>query len=433
MMKKYLKLSVILLLVAFTQSTQADIVAESDKFWDALTGGKPYLVVRYRFEHVDDDGLSSAGVPLRDADASTIRVVLGYETGMFHSFNAGIEFEHISEVGPDDFNNGSNGKTQFATVADPEGSEINQAWIGFSGVTKTKIKIGRQIITYRKAPLHRYLGTVLWRQNWQTHDAATALITPTDHLKINYGYVWAVNRIFGRDARDPLDRFDSNSHLVNIQFDKYPQAKLEGYGYLLDFDNAPGFSTGTVGGRVTGAWPVKEGWKALYGFEYAHQWDRADNPAGIDANYYLVGAGIAWQGPGLVDSASLMVNHEVLGGDGGADRFVTILGTNHAFQGWADRFVVTPGDGIEDTYVNLIGTFAGAKVILSYHMLESDHDSYDYGNEFDFLVQKLFFKRYTLGFKYSDYDADSNRLNIARNPLQSADKTIYWFFAQLKF
>ena len=35
----------------------------------------------------------------------------------------------------------------------------------------------------------------------------------------------------------------------------------------------------------------------------------------------------------VIDSVTLKFSYEKLSGKGGADRFVTILGTNHAFQG----------------------------------------------------------------------------------------------------
>ena len=119
-------------------------------------------------------------------------------------------------------------------------------------------------------------------------------------------------------------------------------------------------------------------------------------------------------------SLCLTANRELLDGEGGADRFVTILGTNHAFQGWADRFLITPGDGIKDTYANFSATVYTAQLALSYHRLKADRDSYDFGKEFNFLLQKTFLKHYTLGFKYADYNADHNALNTTRNPVQSA-------------
>jgi len=168
-----------LLIVYFFITTSNFLYAEEndeaseDNFISALTGGKVHFSARYRFEHVDDDA-KSGGSSLKDADASTIRTSLGYETGLFYGFGARFEVENVTEVGSDDFNDGSNGKTQFATVVDPSGTEVDQGYLSYAGIPNTVLKGGRQYITYRKAPFHRYIGTILWRQNWQTFDAFSA-------------------------------------------------------------------------------------------------------------------------------------------------------------------------------------------------------------------------------------------------------------------
>jgi len=60
-----------------------------------------------------------------------------------------------------------------------------------------------------------------------------------------------------------------------------------------------------------------------------------------------------------------------------ARAFQTPLGTNHAFQGWADRFLITPGDGIEDLFVTLSVKFLGANFVAMWHDFSSSNDDYD--------------------------------------------------------
>ena len=93
--------------------------------------------------------------------------------------------------------------------------------------------------------------------------------------------------------------------------------------------------------------------------------DYADNPADITVNYYSVELGATHtfiDNP--IESITVKGSYEVLEGDGPelvsgccggrvARAFQTPLGTNHAFQGWADRFLITPADGIEDLFVTL--------------------------------------------------------------------------------
>ena len=405
-------------------------------FADAVTGGKLHFSLRYRFEHVNDDRMAGTGAPLRNADASTLRAFLGYETGAFHNFSATVDLENVIEAGIDDFNDGSNGKTGYATVVDPPGTELDQAFLNYSGIRRTGIRLGRQYITYRDAPFHRYIGTILWRQNWQTFDALTLDHRALPDTRIRYAYVWNINRIFGRDAPAPLSHFDSDSHLVNIQYGGLPFGNLELYAYLLDLDNAPGFSTRTFGARLHGKRKLGENIAALYTAEYAAQTDHAGNPADIDADYVLGEIGASCQLNRFIDSVTLKFSYERLSGTGGADRFVTILGTNHAFQGWNDRFLVTPGDGIEDFILTAVMKIKGANLVAAYHDTGSDNMSYDYGREFNLLLSRTFSQHYTLGLKYASYDADDNPGNTGRNGANAGtakDVDKFWIWAQFKY
>jgi len=407
--------------------------------WDAITDGKVDFSVRYRFEHVEDDRVNSAtGLKLKDADASTIRTTLGYKTGQFHHFGARLLLQDVRDIGADNFNDatGKSSKTAFAIVADPSDTDFLEAYLSFDGLSNTVIKAGRQIITYRDAPFHRFMGTILWRQNWQNHDAVSMVNTSLPDTRVSYAYSWNINRIFTDEAVSPKNEFDSNSHFINLKYSGLSLGSLEGYAYLLDLDNADAFSTHTYGARFNGAYPVGDNFKAIYTAEYAHQTDAADNPADIDANYFLGELGGSFNFTGPVKAVTVKFSYELQEGEGGADRFVTILGTNHAYQGWADRFVTTPGDGVEDLYITFVAKFFGAKFIASYHDLNSDNLDYDYGEELDLLLTKTFYKHYTLGLKYADYDADESLINITQNGANSTvtnDASIIWAFAQIKF
>ncbi len=420
--------------LAISSNVQAETA-----IWDAITGGKFDFSARYRFEHVEDDRVDSAtGLKLKDADASTIRTTLGYKTGQFHHFGARLLLQDVRDVVVDDFNDatGKSSKTAYAVVADPSDTDFLEAYLSFDGLSETVIKAGRQIITYRDAPFHRYMGTILWRQNWQNHDAVSMVNTSLPDTKIRDAYSWNINRIFTEKAVSPKNEFDSNSHFINLKYSGFSLGNLEGYAYLLDFDNAAAFSTNTYGARFSGTHPLADNFKAIYTAEYAHQTDTADNPGDIDANYFLGEVGGSFKISGPVEALTIKFSYELQEGNGGADRFVTILGTNHAFQGWADRFLVTPGDGVEDLYVTLVAKFFGAKFIASYHDLNSDNLDYDYGEELDLLLTKTFNKHYTLGLKYADYDADESLINITQNGTNETvtnDASIVWAFAQIKF
>lgn len=423
----YLKKAIIsLLLMTTAQSGLAE-----DDIWAALTGGKLDFSLRYRYEHVDDDLRPDEG------NASTVRTTLGYKTGDFYGAHAYLQFEDVTAVFEDDYDDGTtrNTKGNFAVIPDPEDTEVNQAFIGLNTFNNTFIKAGRQVITPRKAPFHRHLGNVLWRQNWQTQDALTITNTYFKDTTLLYGYLWNTNRIFSDDAPDPRGNFDQDSHIVNVQNKTFKYANIEAYYYNLDMDNSRANSSETFGVRVNGAVPATELFKVVYAGEFANQSDAGKNPTSYDADYYLAEGGLKFKFDGPINSLLLKGSYEVLESDSGAFAFRTPLATGHAYQGWADRFLTTPADGIEDVYITMVATgFSGTKLIVSYHDIDSNNLGYDYGEELDIWLTKKFMKHYTVGLKYSEYSADDNATLLARNGGGvTADVTKIWAYVALKF
>jgi hypothetical protein len=102
----------------------------------------------------------------------------------------------------------------------------------------------------------------------------------------------------------------------------------------------------------------------------------------------------------------------VLGGNG-MRAFQTPTATLHAFQGWADKFLTTPGGGIEDLYVRLdytvagLGPIDGLKLTGVYHHFDAEQGSTHYGDEIDAQASYKFFDHYTVGLKFARYMADA--------------------------
>lgn len=426
-------------LVLATSLLLTSAAASADDLWQALSSGKPDLYLRYRFEQVED-GQKPA---LKDAYANTLRTALGYTTGLFHGVGGYVQLEDVRVVDNEAFNDGgSNGVKQRAVVVDPQGTEIQQANLRFRGVPRTTFWFGRQEIEHRQAPLHRYVGNILWRQNWQSFDGLRVVNESLAATKIDYAYIWNVNRIFGEDNPLP-DRanYRIDGHLINIQYSGFQYAKLEPYAYLLDFDSkfSARLSTATYGLRVQGVYDlIGHASKLLYTAEYARQQDYRSNPKDIDVGYYLAEAGLTklLMSP-LVEAVTLKLSYEVLESDGHGNSFQTPLGTNHAFQGWADRFLTTPADGIQDLYGTVVVKGGPTQLMLSYHDFAANRHDYDYGGEWNVQLTRLFHEHYTVGVKYAAYAADQNALNLARNGLASAGKQAYdldkfWLWLEFK-
>ncbi|MDD2724883.1 MAG: hypothetical protein PHH59_12785 [Methylovulum sp.] len=412
-------------------------LASSDpSLLSALKSGRFDLFLRYRFEAVED-----ATPNLAPAYASTLRSALGYRTGAFHNADGYLQVEDVRVVGDDKLYNdgGANGVSQRAVVADPEGFELQQGIFRYSGLPRTVFTVGRQEITHRQAPLHRYIGNVLWRQNWQNYDSLRLLNLSIPHTTLDYAYVWQVNRIFGgHNPRPDAGHFEMDSHLFNLQYAGLRFAKLEAYSYLLDFTTptSTALSTATLGLRLQGDKPIMGKARLLYVGEYARQLDYGSNPNAISVSYLLAELGVNFTVGGFLQSMAVKFSYERLEGKGGVNAFQTPLGTNHAFQGFADRFLVTPPDGIRDYFATLSFKFAGStQLIAAYHHFGADQCAYAYGDEVNVVLEQPFGEQLLAGVKYADYRADSNPANLIRNTQsgQAYDLSKFWVYLQYSF
>jgi hypothetical protein len=103
----------------------------------------------------------------------------------------------------------------------------------------------------------------------------------------------------------------------------------------------------------------------------------------------------------------------VLGADKGVAlaAFETPIATGFKFQGWADKFLTTPPDGVRDLYGNLgygwkqAGPFKALTLQAVYHRFASDRHSRLYGDEIDLLASAKLGKT-SLSARYADYQAD---------------------------
>jgi len=349
------------------------------------------LSFRYRFETVSQDGFTE------DADASTLRTRLNYQSAELDGFSFFAEVDNVSAIGSDDYNSTRNGQTQFPVVADPEGTSLNQAWVGFTA-KENRFKLGRQRINLDN---QRFIGSVAWRQNEQTFDALTWQNSTLDFATINYGYLNKVDRIFGPDDGAPTDTFDSNSHFMNVAFKPQYWGTVTAYAYLLDFDNAAALSSRTLGVRAVGDFRT-DGQGFKYEAEWATQDDYGDNPVDYTANYGYLNLGMDFE------FLSLALGYEQLEGDANrtGSSFRTPLATLHKFQGWTDRFLNTPDSGIEDLYATVGTNINGIRFLLTYHDFNSETGGLNYGDEWGLLVTKSFGQYGNFLLKYAQFSAD---------------------------
>lgn len=382
-------------------------MAEATSIKEAISNGSAQLSFRLRSEDVDQDDVN------KDATATTLKSRLTLTTASYNGFQAQLEVDDTTELGSVDYNDKATnpGDADDAVVADPEGTEVNQAWVSYTYEDNT-LKTGRQRIALDN---HRFVGTVGFRQNEQTYDATTFTSKAIADTVISLGYISNVNRIFGEDVA--IGDHDQSSTFLNISYTGLPIGKLTAYHYDIDNEDVASFSSKTIGLRLAG----KQG---IFGYavEYATQSDANDSTANYDADYTLIEGSVTLAG------VTLKVGQEVLGADDADGYFTTPFATLHKFQGWTDTFLGATGlgnidGGIEDTYVSIGTTIAGVKLLAVYHDFEADDSDAalagagvltpggynvtddSYGDEIGFVVAKSF-GNYGLNLKYAEYDAD---------------------------
>ena len=359
---------------------------------EALGSGEAWLNLLARFEFVEDDAFS------RDASGTSLRTALGYKTGVWNDFQGLLEFEAVTYLGDERFNNTTNGKAGRPVIADPEQAEINQAMVSWSGIENTTAWVGRRGIVLDN---QRFVGTVAWRQNHQTYDSAGFEHDFGDKAHFFYAYLQNVNRIFGEDSAVGDGRMDS--HLLNVSGDLGEAGRLVGYWYLLDNESPSsldGFSTSTVGARFTGEHELDD-LSLLYAAEFAQQEDVGPNPSDVDADYALAELGARRGG------ITVRVGYELLGGSGDpGDKFSTPLATLYKFNGWADKFLATPDTGLEDLYLQVQGAYREVDWQLAWHEFDADSGGGSYGSELDAGVGFDVTETVRCGIRVARYDAD---------------------------
>lgn len=366
----------------------------------AATAGNPWsfsfgtfsLDSRVRYESVDDDGF------VQTSDALTWRNRLGFRTRVWHGFSAFVEVEDVRALS-DDYPTAPASGTAQPPISDPEGTEWNQALLAYDSGSGVKVQLGRQRLLFDN---QRFFGNVGWRQNEQTFDAAEVSWTLPNKGVLDVVWLSGVHRIFGHSHPNAqLREWDLKAPLIH-----YTQPASNGsvtaYVYFVENETQPLNSARTVGVRYSGKYPAFPTWQWSGTAEYARQSDWADAVDRRDQNYRLLEAGLI-----SPRAHTFKLGWEVLSGDG-RFAFQTPFATLHAFNGWADRFLTTPVNGLDDLYVLWSGPCHKLTCAVALHRFESDRLNLDLGKELDVSASYAFTPRLSGVAKYAVFrDADT--------------------------
>jgi hypothetical protein len=402
--KRLIPMSVMIATLGMTATAHADST-DSD-LSDLWNNGHFTMDDRLRYESVNVDKPLPTDT-IKNAEAWTLRIRPGFQTGVWNGFSAAVEGEGNINLNHQ-FNSTRNGDTTYASVVDPKTLDFTQLLLKYAYSPQFNMSVGRQVITLDD---QRFIGSVSWRQNEQTFDAASFNMKPSDDVGFYYAYINRINTIFGSEEIKPtennaqLGHVNSDSHIFQLKYTPSTLINAVAYGYLLDLDKysisptalAGTNSDKTFGLRVTGAEsPFR------YALEFANQSNYGSNPVHYSANYYLIEGTMAVPQFSLIPDLDFTGGYEVLGNDSNATSsvkgapkrfsFQTPLGTKHAFNGFDDTFLTTPAYGLVDTYIDTsakIPTLIGnskVKVSATYHWYSAAEGSSQYGQEFDLVM-----------------------------------------------
>lgn len=351
-------------------------MAQSTDLLQALQQGKVTFSLRTRYEHVQDD------VTGKGADALTDRFTLGYRTLAWNGVSAFAEFENIANLASPRFfvPQTGYGRADHAVVVDPPLSQLNQFYLEGYG-----LKVGRQVLNLGN---QRFVGSVGWRQNDQTFTGATFTNkTWVSGLSFTLGHLTQIQTITGSTR-------NLNANLVDTDATWIPGAHLRLFHYAFEETTAPATSLAHTGARLDG-----KAWRVLYDFSFAKQKPTAEATTLTtpEADYRYLGLGFQ-----VLPKLTVTGARETL--DAG---FRTPYATLHAWNGWVDRFLATPANGLVDTLARVQGEAGRFQVEAVYHAFKADTGGAAYGTEWDAAMGFKAQAWLSLQVKAGDYRGDA--------------------------
>lgn len=448
---------VVLLGLTSLSSLAEDVVKVDDAsstIMDAFSMGKPMTSFRLRYENVNQQGNAptlTPARPLEDANALTLRSLIGWQTAVFNNFSFTAQLINVSKLDSDfndstpptlPLNSASNqpNKLAYAKVVDPDYTGINQLYVDWTGIKNTKLRLGRQQVNLDNV---RFIGDIGFRQVMQVFDGISVLNKSIPDTEVYLSHFEAVQQV------NTALRTNGALDIAHVKYNITPTESLLGYGYFSSFSDL-GFGTAwlanatanqsnqIIGLRLDGAHPVNPNLRVLYTAEFAHQGSYQGGDSHIDANYYKVGGGIG------VDNLSIRADQELLGSNNGTYAFQTPFGTNHLFQGWVDKFLTTPKEGLRDSFLTAAYKYSNFVFSGEYHLFNSDTDFYKvgggmgnkYGTEVDAAVTYNYSKNISTKIEYGKFsEGDQYQATSASSTtsVRIRDTNKFWLTAMYTF
>ncbi len=412
-MSKNVRNAVIVLGILVGTSGMAET---ADSLGEAIREGQASIQLRLGFEY------SSTDDALAPARGLNLRLRLGYRTAEYRDTSAFIQFHGLANL-VEDFRFPGGGEAGRDVIGDPDGERVHQAYVDYTGVPDTRLRLGRQEIVLDDA---RLIGNVNWRQNGQSFDAVSFSNQSIPGLTLYGALIGQVNTIF-------LTHVDLD-HLIllNARYAIDDQNNLTAFSYLLDTEisTPTAQDSATYGVRANGQLADIVRYDIAYAYQGDYQDGKRHNGDMINAfvglNLEAVGFGIGY--------------NRISGQDGKDLPFSTLYSTAHKFNGWADQFLATNAGtlagGLEDVYVQVGTSILDAKVLLRYHMFDTTENSAggtrfdkNYGDEIDLDITRGITENLTGQIRLAYYNETDGK--NTSNP--TTDEEVAWLRLLYKY
>lgn len=344
------------------------------------------LDLHYRTAHIDEKGYA------KPAGADTLRTTLGYLWRFAPDWGAYAEGTRVFSLFDGKYNSGANGETRYPSESDPPSSEISAAWLGYGNGT-LQLCAGRQ---YVRLDDQRFFTASLWRQNPQSFDAFSGVLSFDTGTTLRYIYLAEVHRTVGNSYPDPTQRkWSVDGNLFHID-QKLPIGTLTGYEYLVENGTTAKYSWRTAGVRYAGDENfdvARLNWTA----EFARQSNWRNNPSQYTVDYHLLELKYG------LPQISLKAGDELLGGNG-KTAFSSPYGSNHDFDGWTNQFKNVPAHGLDDRYAGGFGRISPKLSWgVTFHNFFAQRNSQRYGSETDASLTYAFLRGWSAEVDYASY------------------------------
>ncbi len=382
----------------------ASIMLEHDVIATEIPG-KHDFGMRTRFQEVDDNWL-------KDAQAFTTRLKLTSRFSLDHNEQWQLLVEpNLAYAFNDGDYNSVTVKKSTSPIPDPQSFNWSQINLQYASDSNWQITLGRQPLAFDN---ERHIGTVEFWQTPQSFDALTYEFNDQVNWHLQYSYTNKVHRIFGHEATSTIPKDDIryglidqrpanelgahrlSAHLVNLTYKTEDNLSLVSYGYSVENKDLARFSTHTLGVRISDEFKPEK-IKYRYTVEFATQQNAYNNPVDYRAWYSLLEAGIQYK------SHRLQLSQEVLS-ENNWQGFITPLGTNHKFQGWADIFTgYGMQTGLRDHYLTYQGRYKKLRWRSVFHRFKNYKNGSTIGNEFDLELAYRATRKWEFKLVYADY------------------------------